>query len=307
MKPYPHLVFTVPDCNRRRALSERPRSWTASIESAPRNAPGIQCAPGTPVFKPASSPAGKSASRFVPWIVHAVGQATADKWKERLRAGFTLIELLVVLAMIAILAALLLPALAKAKSAAQTAKCKSNLRQIGLGLKMYVDQEGEFPPFHDCMARTGTNWWASFLRPHTGSRWLDPLYKCPAYRGLTEEANSCECPGLTEEANSCMIPPLGSYGINAQGLVAHNSVADKFLGLDGRTLHLHNNKTLALKEQMIRSPSEMIALGDANLMGVCAAFYGEGPSSADLRDGTSASGLGELNFNLSRYILAQQV
>jgi prepilin-type N-terminal cleavage/methylation domain-containing protein/prepilin-type processing-associated H-X9-DG protein len=293
MKPYPHLVFTVPDCNRRRALSERPRSWTASIESAPRNAPGIQCAPGTPVFQPASSPAGKSASRFVPWIVHAVGQATADKWKERLRAGFTLIELLVVLAMIAILAALLLPALAKAKSAAQTAKCKSNVRQIGLGLRMYVDQEGEFPPFHDCMARTGTNWWPSFLRPHTSSRWLDPLYKCPAYRGLTEEVNSCGIPGL------------GSYGINAQGLVGHNSVADKFLGLDGRTLHLHNNKTLALKEQIIRSPSEMIALGDANLMGYCAGFYGEGPSSAALRDGASASGPGELNFNQGRYILAQ--
>src|SRR2546426_10169292 len=61
------------------------------------------------------------------------------------RDGFTLVELLVVIAVIAILAALLLPALAKAKASAQSAACKSNLRQLGLALNMYVDDWGKYP------------------------------------------------------------------------------------------------------------------------------------------------------------------
>lgn len=94
--------------------------------------------------------------------------------------GFTLIELLICLAIIGILASLLLPALSAAHSKARTLRCVSQIRQLGIGMRLYADADprGNLPGFRSPAFGLSPGSWANLLTAHLGD--VESIKICPS-------------------------------------------------------------------------------------------------------------------------------
>ena len=146
-----------------------------------------------------------------------------------------MIELLVVIAIIAILAALLLPSLSSAKQRAWTISCTSNLRQVGLGLRVFADENSELYPESGTVISWGTN----DVAPPTGSGqrgWMEQIFQ------YTQNTNVYHCPG------------------NAQLPVANQSAFNYFNGV--RAAFVDAGWFAAVKNTRIMFPSAYVLSGD---------------------------------------------
>ena len=155
-----------------------------------------------------------------------------------MRRGFTLIELLVVIAIIAILAAILFPVFAKAREKARQTSCLSNVRQIGVGVLSYVQDNDEFFPFHRTLVGSGQ---AISFPVYPGT--LTVVLYCDAIYPYVKNAQIFRCPSRpTAWLGYGWNYSLGYYG-----------------NFPGRTGPLYQGRPLA----DVKSPSETGMLVDS--------------------------------------------
>ena len=170
--------------------------------------------------------------------------------------GFTLTELLVSLAIIAVLVALLLPAISRSKQKAQQVQCVSNLRQLGLALQSFADNNHAYP-----VRRAQTNsdypglWQAQLERGGFNVAKPPPNF-------ISQGVWQCPSARLTPlEGHSNTIPSI--YVYNESGL----GDANDSLGLSGSFIRVSGSYAKVTESDVV-SPSRMMAIADGFAGGV---------------------------------------
>ena len=167
-------------------------------------------------------------------------------------------ELLVVIAVIAILAALLLPVISRPKQRAEQIQCVNNLHQLGVGLQMILGDEHAYPIFHSGRYSS----WISQLQ----EQGLNKLLQRAANGAIISDTNFFEkgvwlCPAAHYPAHKWPQPEIGCYAYNAFG-VYPQEIYTNALGLLGHFDSV-SGKSASIQESEVASPSDMMALGES--------------------------------------------
>jgi prepilin-type N-terminal cleavage/methylation domain-containing protein len=184
-------------------------------------------------------------------------------------AAFTLIELLVAIAIIGLLATLLLASLSRARDAADSVGCKSNLKQWGAALRMFIDDTGFFP---QTLSSVNTppavgffTSWHEQLENYVGTPGLTWAEGPAPYFVPTPRRSGIQiCPSYARLWGQKPAKSIGSYGYNAQG-VAYNFAIPQMVGLGGDLLSSVPNGFRPIKDHEIVAPTEMMAFADSQL------------------------------------------